>query len=209
MEGVREAVGEVHDVAFGWRRAAVLERVGAGAVVGRVVLGEALPGHVREVEAVELGVGVLQFLDDAERVAVVLEAAVVAEAFVEGLLAGVAEGGVAEVVGEGDDLRELGVQVEQRCEAARLVGDLQRVREPRAEVIALRRDEDLRLVLEPAERGRVHDALAIEYQRRQHVRQGVGVFAAEVEWGHGHNRPAGTAERQPSRHGAGRARDPM
>ena len=44
--------------------------------------------------------------------------------------------------------------------------DLERVREPRAVVVALGRDEHLRLVLEPPERLGVHDPVAVALERR-------------------------------------------
>ena len=44
--------------------------------------------------------------------------------------------------------------------------DLQRVGQPRAVVVALGRDEDLRLVLQAAERLGVHDPVAVALQRR-------------------------------------------
>ena len=75
---------------------------------------------------------------------------------------------------------EVGVEVKQRREAAGLVGDLERVREPRAKVIALGGDEDLRLVLKPAECGAAHDPLPIDDQRRQAAGQRVGMAAGNV-----------------------------
>ena len=52
---------------------------------------------------------------------------------------------------------------------ARNLRHLERVREARAVVIAGRREEDLRLVLQPAERLAVDDAIAIALERRPDV----------------------------------------
>ena len=69
----------------------------------------------------------------------------------ERLLAGVAEGRVAEVVAERDRLGEILVEVEGARDGAGDLRDLERVREARDVVVAGGRDEDLRLVLEAAE----------------------------------------------------------
>jgi len=84
----------------------------------------------------------------------VLEAAVLVHELGERVLAGVPEGRVPEVVREGDRLGEVLVQVECARDRARDLRDLDRVREARPVVVALGRDEDLRLVLEAAEGAR-------------------------------------------------------
>ena len=73
-------------------------------------------------------------------------AAALAQQLVERLLARVAERRVAEVVAEPDRLDEILVQPQRPRDAARDAGRLERVRQPRAEVVALGVDEDLRLV---------------------------------------------------------------
>ena len=69
---------------------------------------------------------------------VVLEAApgALAEAAVQGLLAGVAEGRMAEVVAEPDRLGQVLVQPERARDGARDAGRLERVREARPIVVA-------------------------------------------------------------------------
>src|SRR6187200_3467967 len=89
-----------------------------------------------------------------------------AQARVEHLLAGVAEGRVAEVMAERDRLGEILVQPQRARHGSRDPGCLQRVCEPRAVVVALRVDEDLRLVLQPPEGLRVDDPVAVALKRR-------------------------------------------
>src|SRR6188508_1367321 len=84
---------------------------------------------------------------------------------IEHLLARVAEGRMAEVVAERDRLGEVLVQPERARHSARDAARLERVREPGAVVVALRRDEDLRLVLQAPERLRVHDPVAVALER--------------------------------------------
>ena len=89
-----------------------------------------------------------------------------AHALVEHLLADVAERRVPEVVPEPDRLGQVLVQPQRPRDGARDPAGLERVREPGAVVVALGRDEHLRLVLEPPERLRVHDPVAVALERR-------------------------------------------
>ena len=73
---------------------------------------------------------------------------------------------MAEVVTEADRLDEILVEAQRPRHRARDLRDLERVRHPRAVVVALGRDEDLRLVLQAAKGLAVHDAVAVALQRR-------------------------------------------
>ena len=81
------------------------------------------------------------------------------------VLAGVPERRVAEVVAEPDRLGQVLVEPQRARDGARDPRRLERVGEPRAVVIALGRDEDLRLVLEPPERLGVDDPVAVALER--------------------------------------------
>ena len=81
-------------------------------------------------------------------------------------LAGMTERGVAEIVAERDRLRQLLVQTQHFRDASRDLRHLERVGEARAVMIARRREEHLRLVLQAAERLAVDDAIAIALKRR-------------------------------------------
>ena len=98
-----------------------------------------------------------------------------AQAAVDDRLADVAERRVAEVVAEPDRLGEVLVEPERARDGARDLRDLERVRHARAVVIALGRDEDLRLVLQAPERLAVHDPVAVALQRR--AQRAVGLLA--------------------------------
>ncbi len=151
---VGDAVDDAHDLP--------LERLRV--VVARV-LEDPVPHLPREVEAPPLP---LEPLDDAQRVLVVAEAAAaaLAQELVERLLPGVPERRMAEVVAEADRLDEILVQPQRPRDGARDAGRLERVREARAEVVALGVDEYLRLQPQPAERLRVDDAVAVALERR-------------------------------------------
>src|SRR5918994_609636 len=89
-----------------------------------------------------------------------------AHAGVEHLLADVAERRVTEVMAERDRLGQILVERQRPRDVARYPGGLERVREPGAVVVALGRDEDLRLVLQAPEGLRVHDPVAVALKRR-------------------------------------------
>jgi len=97
---------------------------------------------------------------------------------VERVLARVPEGRVAGVVPEPDRLDEILVQPQRAGDAAGDRRRLERVRHPGAVVVARRFDEDLRLALEPAERLRVEDPVAVALERRSHPTFVLGTEAA-------------------------------
>ena len=78
-------------------------------------------------------------------------------------------GGWPDVVAEPDRLGEVLVQPQRPRDDPRDAGRLERVRHPRAVVVAGGVDEDLRLALQAAERLRVQDAVAVALERRAHA----------------------------------------
>jgi hypothetical protein len=112
--------------------------------------------------------GEVQLLGDPKRLLVVPKPAPEApfEHFVERRLAGVPERRVAGVMTEADRLDEVLVQAQRASDAARDRGRLERVRHPRAVVVAGRVDEDLRLPLQSPERLRVQDPVSVALERR-------------------------------------------
>ena len=125
-----------------------------------------LRARVRE-DAVAHLMGEVEPPRDAQRLLVVAEAPAerCIESVVERLLARVAERRVAGVVTKADRLDEILVEAQRPRNDARYGRRLERVRHPGAIVIAFRIDEDLRLPLQPAERLRVHEAVAVALKR--------------------------------------------
>src|SRR5687768_17336352 len=80
-----------------------------------------------------------------------------------------AERRVPKVVTQRDGFGELLVQLQHLRDRSRYLRDLERVRQPRAVVIARRREEHLRLVLEPTKSLGMHDAVAVALERRPHI----------------------------------------
>ena len=134
----------------------------AGSIEQRsVVLDQPGQRRLRQVEPVELGILAFELGDDAKRVAVVVEAAMLGHAGVERVLAGMPKGRVPKVVAERDGLGEVVVELERASEGARDLRHLDRVGEAGAEMIALVIDEHLGLVGEAAESGRMDDPVAV------------------------------------------------
>ena len=121
----------------------------------------------REVEAVA---AVFQHLDDAAALHAVLKSAL--DDVIERVLARVPERRMPKVVPHGDGLGQVLVEPQRAGQRAGHLRDLQRVRQARAVVIALRGKEDLRLALEPPEGLAVQDAVAVALELGAHVVRG-------------------------------------
>ncbi len=80
---------------------------------------------------------------------------------VQGALAGMSEGRMADVMHQGEGFDEALVQMERGGDGARDLRDLDGVGEPGAEVIGEALGEDLRLVLQAAEGAGMNDAVAV------------------------------------------------
>ena len=76
-------------------------------------------------------------------------------------LAGVAEGGVPQVMAKRDGLSQILVQPERPCDGAGDLRHFQRMGEARAEVVALGSEEHLGLVGKPPKRFRVQNLVAV------------------------------------------------
>src|SRR5439155_185419 len=68
---------------------------------------------------------------------------------------------VVEIVGERERLGQILIEPERSGKRAPDLGNLERMRQPGADVVALMKDEDLGLVREPPECGRMDDAVAV------------------------------------------------
>jgi hypothetical protein len=195
VDVVGESVGEGGDLTFEEGEHGVVEEVVevgqvGGFEVGAIELGgvegEALAEFKGEVEATEFGVGMFEVFDDAEGLGVVFKTAVIFHGIGEGEFAGVAEWGMAEIVGEGDDFGKVGVGGEATAEPAGELGDFEGVGHAGAVVIAFVIDEDLCFVFEAAESGGGEDAMAIELEGIVGDGCGLGVAAGfEVFWADG------------------------
>ena len=160
----------------GWHAAsAVAGRRRAGGVDQRpVVLDQARQRRLGQVEAVEGRVSAIKLGDDAERVGIVIEAAMSLHAGVERVLAGMAEGRMAEVVGKRDRLGEVVVDPERPRQRPGDLRHFDAVGEAGAKMVSVVGDKDLGLVGEPPKRRGVDDAvpIALELASRRRGRLG-------------------------------------
>ena len=100
-----------------------------------------------QIQAVERGITLLEKVDNAEALQIVLEAAMTPHASMKRVLPGMAEWRMAEIMGERDRLGEVLIEAQSARDRARNLRDLETVRETGTEMIAFMIDEDLRLVL--------------------------------------------------------------
>ena len=116
--------------------------------------GEIQPGMRRET--------LFEMLDDAQRMKIVVKTATVpAHQRIQAAFPGVAERGMANVMHKSEGFREIGIQAERFCHRACDLRDLERMRQPVAEMIRITRSEDLRFGFEAAKSARVNDAIAV------------------------------------------------
>src|SRR6185437_6090259 len=86
-----------------------------------------------------------------------------------------AERRVADVVRQRQRLGEVLVEAQAARDGARDLRHFEAMRQPGAVVVALVIDEDLGLVLQAPERGRVNNAVAVALERRPHLMLGLGL----------------------------------
>src|SRR6185437_12502737 len=132
----------------------------------------------RQVEPSKLGIALLELIDHAQGLQVVLKAPVWAHALVERVLPGVSERGVAQIMGEADRLGKRLVQSEGARDRAGDLRHLDRVGDSGSIQVALVVDEDLRLVDQPAEGVRVNDSITIALELGPVRRLRLGIPAA-------------------------------
>ncbi len=160
------------------------------------MLDDALAHPQGQIQPAKAGVALLEPGDDAQGVQIMVEAqAKAAQALVESLFAGVAEGRMADVVGQRQRLGQLLVQPQRAGHGAGNLGDLKSVGEAAAKVVRRRIDgqaaEDLRLAGQAAKGARVQDAGGIAGKGRavgvQRLRvRAMGQFAVRA-----HGNPRG------------------
>ena len=119
-----------------------------------------------------------EMIDHAQTLQIVLEAAIGFHAGIQGILPGMAEGCVAEIVRQRNSLGEVFIQIQLARDGARNLRDLQAVRQTGSEQIAFVVHEYLGLVFEPPKRGGVNDAVAITLKFTAALRGGLAMQAA-------------------------------
>ena len=104
-----------------------------------------------QIEAIEIGIAMLQLGHQPQRMGIVVEAANVPGHGVQRFLAGMAEGRVAQVMRQRHRLGQVFVHRQGARQAARQLRHFQRMGQPGAVIIAFMLHKDLGLVLEAAE----------------------------------------------------------
>src|ERR1700684_4443679 len=89
-----------------------------------------------------------------------------------------AERRMAEIVGQRQRLGQILIDAERPRQRPRHLRDFERMGEPGAVVVALVKHDDLRLVLEAAERGRMDDAVAVAAEGAAALADRLGVQPA-------------------------------
>ena len=157
------------------RHATGLGRFQPARIGQRAVFEDPFARFKSQVQPVVIWVAVFQLIDHAQALQVVLKAAEIGHAFVQRVLACVAERRVPEVVRQRNGFHQVFMQAQRPGDGARQLRHLQRMRHPRAKQVAFVVDEHLRLVDQPPERGGMNDAVTVslEFVARGRGRRGV------------------------------------
>ncbi len=184
---VGDLIGEVDQLRL--ERRTLIEQIAGelGVLLDRVVarvLDDAFANAQCEVESSMGGVALLEVLDDAQRMHVVVEAPpVTAQAAIERTLSGMTEGRVADVVNQGQRFGEVFIQAKCAGRGAGDLRDLNGVGEAAAKVVRGAAGEDLRLSRESAKRARLHNPLAITLEGRARGADRCGIDASQQKIG--------------------------
>ena len=191
VRGVGQFVARVADLGLQVAAQVGAERRGVRDVIFRFVLDDALAQFPGEIQAGEFGVALLQFGDEAQGLLVVVESAEVLHQAAEGGFAGMSEGRMSHIVNEADCLHQVFICAQRAGDGTSDLRHLERVSQARAIIVAFVVDENLGLVFEAAEGGRVQDAVAVALERSAVLRLFVQVGAAfRVPAAHGVRRKA-------------------
>src|SRR5260221_7825815 len=158
-------VGQIDELCF--ERRTLIEdvlvklRMLPGSVIVRV-LNDALADFKCQIQPAESGITQFEIFDDSERVQIVIEGKpVLAHGGVERFFSRVAKRRVAEVVNQGERLRQIGVQAKLHGDGARDLRDLNGVSQPVAEMIGVAAGENLRLRFQAAKGAGMDDTVTV------------------------------------------------
>ena len=144
---IQEILGELREIRSG--------------IIARM-FNDAFANLKREIQPRKIQIAMLELLDDAKGMQIVIEAtAVRGHQFVELAFARVAKRRVADIVNKSEGLGELGVQAERGGNGTGDLRDFKRMGQAIAEVVGIAGGEDLCFGFETAESAGMDDAVAV------------------------------------------------
>ena len=162
---ISDFIGEIGHLRFQrWLLAvdeALADLAELACVVERAVLQDSLARFEHQIQSIESAVALLEGVDHAQALQIVLETTMLAHAIVQGILAGMTERRMAEIVRQRNRLDQVFVQIEAAGDRARDLCNFDAVGQARPEQVALMIDEHLCLVFQSAKCGAMDDAVAV------------------------------------------------
>ena len=125
------------------------------------MLDDGLPDLPGQVQSIEFAVAFFQHVHHPQGVGIVVETSMVGHQLIESILTGVAEGRVPEIMRERNRLDKILVQSKGPGYRTRNLRNLEGMCQAGSIMVAFMVDENLGLVLKPAESRRVNDPVAI------------------------------------------------
>ena len=131
-----------------------------------VVLDQPFQRFPREIKPVEIGISMFELGHDPERLCIMVEPAERLHAIVERFLARMAKGCVAKIVDKRYRLGQIFIEPQCARQRTRNLGDLYRMRKPRAVMIAFMSDKNLRLMFQTTKCCGMDDTVAVALEWR-------------------------------------------
>jgi hypothetical protein len=145
------------------------------------MFGHAFTDLEGQVEAREAGIALLEFLDDPQRMNVVIEAlAETAHLPVQFLFARVSKRWMTDVMDQGQGFGEIFVKTQNRRHGARDLGHLDGMSQPVSEMVGEAGREDLSLGFQTPKGARMNNAIAIALESGAVGMLGFGIAASEA-----------------------------
>src|SRR6266550_971609 len=132
-----------------------------GGIIARI-LDDSFANLKRKIQPRKIEIALLELFHDAKRVHIVTEMAAAGEhQFIQFFFAGMAKGGMTDVMDESQGLRELGVQTQGAGDGAGDLRDFEGVRQAVAKMVGIARGEYLGFGFESAEGPGMNNSIAV------------------------------------------------
>src|SRR5581483_313862 len=165
---VGNLVGQIDELCFQGRpliQAIVRQLWKLGGTVISRMFDDALAHFEREIQAGKRGIALFEILDDPEGMEIVVERqTVIAHYGVESFLSCMSKGRMAEIVRQREGFNQVNIEAKLCGQGAGDLSDFDGVRQAIAKMVGISASEDLRLMVQPAERAGMNDPVAVAFE---------------------------------------------
>lgn len=132
-----------------------------GNILFRYMFEYAFPCFMAKIQTVECCIAFFQHVDHPQRLQIVFKATMLLHTIIQGILTGMSERCMAQIVRQGDGFDQIFIEPQISCYRTSDLRHFQAVRKARAEQVSFMIDEYLGFILQSPESRRMNDAIAI------------------------------------------------